>query len=312
MRFIASNKWFSTLLLASLLGLGLSASAQEIRSVESAAVKIADGVYLLNSLQCNVVAVIGPDGILLIDNGSAGRADNLKEMMAGFDTGALRIIVNTHYHFDHIGNNELLTKNGVVIVAHVNTRRRMLAEWRIPDKWGLYYPAIPPYPEVAVPKVTFVDTLNIHFNGQKIEAVHFPNAHSDADIAVFLRDTNVLHTGDIYLSNGFPIIDSFHGGTIDGVIAAVDALVDLINDHTKVVPGHGPVSNRQELRDYRKMLTTARDRIAALIEEGKTLEEIVAADPTAGFYRRGRSWLPPKLFIVTVYADLSRGRSPKR
>lgn len=96
------------------------------------------------------------------------------------------------------------------------------------------------------------------------------------------------------------------------MIAAVEALVDVINDHTKVVPGHGPVSNRQGLRDYQKMLTTARDRIAALIEEGKTLEEIVAADPTAGLYRRGRLWLSPKLFILTVYVDLSRGRSPKR
>lgn len=306
MRFIASCKGFSTILLAFLLGLGLSASAQEVGSAESEAIKIADGVYLLGNLPCNVVAVIGSDGILLIDNGSARTAGNLKEMIAGFDTGPLRIVLNTHYHFDHIGANEYLAKDGAVIVAHENTRRRMLAEWRIPDKWGLNYPAIPPYPDVAVPKVTFADSLNVHFNGQTIEAVHLPNAHSEADIAVFLRDANILHTGDIYLSNGFPIIDSFYGGTIDGVIAAVDALVNLINDHTKVVPGHGPVSNRQELRDYRKMLTTARDRIAALIEEGKTLEEIVAADPTAGLYGRGRSWLPPKLFIVTVYADLTR------
>lgn len=306
MRFIASCKVFSTILLAFLLGLGLSAPPQEVGSAESEAIKIANGVYLLDNLPCNVVAVIGSDGILLIDNGSARTAVNLKEMIAGFDTGSLRIVLNTHYHFDHIGANEHLAKDGAVIVAHENTRRRMLAEWRIPDKWGLNYPAIPPYPDVAVPKVTFADTLNVHFNGQTIEAVHLSNAHSEADIAVFLRDANILHTGDIYLSNGFPIIDSFYGGTIDGVIAAADALVDLINDYTKVVPGHGPVSNRQELSNYRKMLATARDCIAALIEEGKTLEEIVAADPTVGLYRRGKSWLPSKLFIVTVYVDLTR------
>lgn len=306
MRFIASCKGFCIILLVFLLGLGMSASAHEVGNAESEAIKIADGVYLLGNLPCNVVAVIGSDGILLIDNGSADTAGNLKEMIAGFDTGPLRIVLNTHYHFDHIGANEHLAKDEWIIVAHENARRRMLAEWRVPDKWGLNYPVIPPYPDVALPKVTFADTLNIHFNGQTIEAVYLPNAHSEADIAVFLRDANILHTGDIYLSNGFPIIESFYGGTIDGVIAAVDALVDLINDHTKVVPGHGPVSNRQELRDYRKMIATGRDRIAALIEEGKTLEEIVAADPTVGLYGRGSSWLPPKLFIVSVYTDLTR------
>ena len=250
----SESKGLSIILLIFILGFGPSVFAQEVGSPEPEAIKIAEDVYLLSNLSCNVITLIGSDGILLIDNGLASTVGNLKNIIEGFDSGPIRFILNTHYHFDHVGANEYLAENGAVVVAHENTRLRMMTEWRIPDKWGLDYPVIPPYADVAVPKVTFEDRLNVYFNGQTIEAVHLPNAHSEADIAVFLKDVNVLHAGDIYLSNGFPIIDSFYGGTIDGLIDAVDALVELINDHTKVVPGHGPVSNRQELLDYRKML----------------------------------------------------------
>ena len=140
-----------------------------------------------------------------------------------------------------------------------------------------------------------------------MDLIFLPRAHSGADVVVFLRDQDVLHAGDLYESNGFPILDSFHGGTIDGLIAACDLVIDLVGDSTKVVPGHGPVSNRQGLRAYREMLAHGRDRIAALVQKGKTLEETVAADPLKGLYA-GESWLPPKLFIWTVYEDLVRQR----
>jgi glyoxylase-like metal-dependent hydrolase (beta-lactamase superfamily II) len=156
--------------------------------------------------------------------------------------------------------------------------------------------------------LTFADALTVHFGGHEIEVRYFPGAHSDADVAVFMREINLLHTGDLYLSNGFPIIDSFHGGTIDGSIAAVDSLINLIDDDTKIVPGHGPISNRQELCEYRIMISAARDNIAALIKEGKSLEETVAAEPTAGLFGRGKSWLSPQLFVWTVYEDLVRSR----
>lgn len=273
-----------------------------------AAVEIADGVYLLTGLGCNVLAVAVTDGVLIIDSGSDGDAQKLKRAIAELDAGPVRFVLNTHSHLDHVWNNEVLARNGAVIIAHERVRRSMQAEWRVPDALGL--PAVPPYPEVALPTLTFADALTVHLGGHEIAALCFRSAHSDADAAVLLREANVLHTGDLYLSNGFPLIDSFHGGTIDGVITAVDALTDLMDDETKVVPGHGSLSNCCELREYRHMLAVARDRITALIEGGSTLEEVVAANPTAGLYRRGESWMPTGFFVLTVYEDLVRRHAP--
>lgn len=310
MRSILSSRRFGFVFVALLLGLGPAVVAQEVTDAGSKGIEIADGVHLLAGLACNVIAVIAPDGVLIIDNGRASGSEDLEKSITELDAGPVRIVLDTHFHFDHIGANEALARDGAVIVAHENVRRRMLAEWRVPDTLGISYPTVAPYPEVALPILTITDSLTVHFGGHEIEVRYLPSAHSDADVAVFLRDANILHIGDLYLSNGFPIIDSYHGGTIDGLIAAVDALIDLIDDDTKVVPGHGPVSNRRELREYRHMLAAGRDRITALIDEGKTLEEVVAADPTAGLYRRGESWLPPKLFVWMVYVDLTRSRSP--
>ncbi|MFQ6114575.1 MAG: MBL fold metallo-hydrolase [bacterium] len=286
--------------------IAMSAVAQEATAGRTTSIEVADGVHLLVGFACNIVAVSGQEGVLLIDNGSADTAGQLKEAINALGSGQVRIAINTHFHFDHIGANEQLSKDGVVIVAHDGVRQNMQTEWRLPNNTpGIKYPPVPPYPETALPMLTLNNVLTVHFRGEEIEVRYFPDAHSDADVAVFLRGANVLHTGDLYLSNGFPIIDSFHGGTIDGVIAAVDTLISLIDDDTKVVPGHGPVSNREGLREYRQLLGAGRVRIATLIEEGKTLEEIVAADPLAGLYRQGESWLPPRLFIWTVYRYLS-------
>jgi glyoxylase-like metal-dependent hydrolase (beta-lactamase superfamily II) len=279
---------------------------RDITGLTTKGIEITEGVYLLKGLSSNVVAVVTPDSVLLIDSGSSGDVKRLKKIISMLSTGPIRIVLNTHFHFDHIGGNEALAEGGVVIIGNEGVYRRMLDKWQIPKTLGINYPTIPPYPQVALPKLTFVDSIAFRFGEQEIKVLHFPNAHTDADGVVFLRGSNVIHTGDLYLSNGFPPIDSFHGGTIDGVLSALDSLIELIDDHTKVVSGHGEVTNRKELRAYRQMLKLGRDRIADLIDEGMTLEEIVAADPLAGLYNKGKSWLPPKLFIWTVYVDLVR------
>lgn len=295
-------------ILVLVLIIATSAVAQDVTAVRANSIEIAEDVHFLPGLSCNVVVVTGPEGVLIIDNGSSRNREILKEEIAKLASGPIRIAINTHFHFDHVGANQALGVDGTVIIAHDHARRRMMTEWQIPETLGVSYPVIPPYPDVALPTLTFDRTLTVHFNGHEIEVIHFPNAHSDADVVVFVRDRNVLHTGDLYLSNGFPILDSYHGGTIDGLISALDGLIDLVDENTKVVPGHGPLSNRKGLREYQQMLGVGRDRIAALIEEGKTLEESVAADPLADLYSQGQSWLPPKLFIWTVYVDLARRR----
>jgi glyoxylase-like metal-dependent hydrolase (beta-lactamase superfamily II) len=251
-----------------------------------------------------VLAIASGDGVLLIDNGRESGIEILQEQVATLDSGPIQIAINTHFHFDHVGASEALGVAGVTIIGHDNARTRMTRDWIIPETLGVRYPPIAPYPEIALPSLTFDQRLTTHFNGLEIEAVHFPNAHSDADVAVFVRDRNLVHTGDLYLSNGFPIEDTYHGGTIDGLLSALNGLIDLIDDQTIVIPGHGPVSNRAGLRAYREMLTIGKDRIGALISDGLTLEEIVESDPTAGLYE-GDSWLDPKLFVWTVFVDLT-------
>jgi cyclase len=300
------NQFFCILLLA----ITPVVAAQEVMSDGTSGVEVADGVHLLAGLSCNAIAVVGPDGVLMIDNGSAQNSEHLEKLIAQFDAGPVRFVLNTHFHFDHIGGNEVLANKGAVIVAHKNGRSRMQVEWRFPEALGLGMPLILPYPEAALPKLTFADILTVYFGKHEIEALHLPKAHSDADLAVYLRNANVLHTGDIYLSNGFPLTDAFHGGTINGTISAIGELIDLIDDDTKVVPGHGPISNRQELREHRQMLEVARDRISALIVEGKNLEEVIAANPTAGLYTRGESWISGESFVRLVYADLAWSRTP--
>ena len=295
---------FAAFFAATVMGLGpCTAWGQQVAS------ELAEGIFLISGLGSNVLAVTAPDGVLLIDNGHSRSVESLNAQIAALDSGPVRAAINTHFHFDHVGGNEALGRAGATIMGHRNCRERMRADWVVPQRFGIRWPRVPPYPEVALPALTFDRALQFHFGEHDIEALHFPNAHSDADIAVFLRDANVLHTGDLYLSNGFPIIDSFHGGSIDGQLAALDGLIALIDEGTIVVPGHGPVSDRGGLQAYRTMLSTGRDRIFDLISQGLTLEEVVEADPTAGLYAGGDSWLDPKVFVWTVFVDLTGGGS---
>lgn len=280
--------------------------AREAAEAEINAIEIASGVYLLEGSGGNMVAVTGADGILLVDSGFEEGGDLLAEAVARLGSGPVRFLVNTHFHFDHVGGNEHLADSGAVIIAHQTARQRMLAEWHVPDGLGMEMPVIPPYPEAALPTLTFKASTTVHLDGQPIEIIKLPDGHTDADVAVFLREANVLHTGDVFFSNSFPIVDSFHGGSIDGLITEVGALIDLADDDTIVVPGHGPLSNRLGLREYRERLQAGRDRIATLIAEGKSLDETVAANPTDGLYPHGESWLPPEWFVRLVYVDLAQ------
>lgn len=265
-------------------------------------VQVAEDVFLIEDLGCNVLAVTGSEGVLLIDTGAASNTDRLEAALDELDAGPVLFVLNTHFHFDHVGSNQYLAQRGAVIIAHEKTRERMQAEWNVPEMLGIRYPVIPPYPSSALPKMVFWNNFKLYFGGQEIELIHFGRAHSDADVAIFLRDRNVLHTGDLYLSNGFPAIDIYCGGSVDGTLSVLDSLAAAIDDETKVVPGHGPVVGRNDLLGYRTMLAIAKERVLALIKEGKTLEEIAAADPIADLYP-GKSWLTPNLFIFIVYME---------
>jgi glyoxylase-like metal-dependent hydrolase (beta-lactamase superfamily II) len=164
---------------------------------------------------------------------------------------------------------------------------------------------VPPYPEAALPTMTFAKSIKLHFNGGDIHAFHIKNAHSDSDIAIHFKNANVIHTGDIVFSAGFPFVDIPHGGSIEGMIRAADQIIEMIDEETKIIPGHGPLTDREELKEYREMMITVRDRIKKQINEGKTLEEIIASDPTEGFEKMGIG-VPAEMFVKIIYNDLTQ------
>lgn len=309
MRFFLTKRYLGIIafVLLFLCQSGFTQELQISQTTQPQAVKIADGLYVLEESGCNITVLIGPDGILVIDTGYNRQAENNRARIAAISKDPIRFVLNTHYHYDHVGGNGMFAKEGAIIIAHENARMHMTNEWKIPEILDMKWPTIPPYPEDYLATLIFKNHMTIHFNGDIVQTKHIPGGHSDSDAIVIFPKSNVIHTGDLYLSHSFPIIDIFHGGSVSGYITAIDKIIGLCDEETKIIPGHGPISNLEDMRAYRGMLITARDRISKLMKDGKTLEEVVAADPTAGLFKDGQeSWLPPKIFVYCVYQELRK------
>jgi glyoxylase-like metal-dependent hydrolase (beta-lactamase superfamily II) len=277
-------------------------TAQDFEKVKIETIKVADGIYMLLGSGGNIGVSAGEDGILLVDTQFSELMEKIKSAIAEISKGPIRIVLNTNWHYDHAYGNEPLGKSGALIMAHENSRMRMTREQHYPD-FNMNYPA---FPEAALPVVTFKDSLTLHFNGDEIQVIHIENAHSDADIVIYFRKANVIHTGDLYFTVLYPYIDVAHGGGIDGMIKAAGRIIGMTDENTKIIPGHGPLSNREELTKYRDMLVTLRDRIKSQIKEGKTLEEILASKPTADFDKEPAKAIPPEMFVRIIYNDLAK------
>ena len=293
----------ATLVIAAALA-PLAASAQEWEKVEIVASPLGDGLYMLDGIGGNVVASVGEDGALLVDDQFPQVFDRLRASVPKLKDAPLRFVVNTNWHFDHASANEVAARSGAVIIAHDNSRTHMMADERIPE----YDPRIvvPAYPKAALPVVTVADGLTLHFNGEDIQVRHVANAHSDGDVLVRFPNANVVHTGDVFFSGGFPFIHVSGGGTIDGMIAGADAILALCDAETKVVPGHGALSNRDGVKAYRAMLVVAKDRVLRLVNEGKTLEQVLAAKPLAELGPEWKAGVPAEMFATVVYMDLTK------
>jgi glyoxylase-like metal-dependent hydrolase (beta-lactamase superfamily II) len=289
-------------MILAVIGISFLTFAQEFEKVQIETVKVTEGVYMLVGSGGNIGVSAGENGILLIDDQFAQLFEKIKRAISNFNGGPIRIVLNTNWHYDHVSGNEPLGKSGAIIIGHENSRKGMTSEQSYPE----FDVKIPPYPEAALPAVTFTDALTLYFNGDEIRAIHIEKAHSDADILVYFRKANVIHTGDLYFSGGYPFIDVPHGGSIDGMIRAADRILNMIDASTKVIPGHGHLSNRGELQEYRDMLVTVRDRIGRQIKEGKTLEEVLSSKPTADFDKGREQLIPPEMFVKIVYNDLSK------
>lgn len=250
--------------------------AQEFDTVQIRTNKITDNIYMLEGAGGNIGVLRGGDGVVLIDDQFAPLSEKIKAAVRAIDTNNIRFVINTHFHGDHVGGNENFGKAGAVIVAHNNSRLRMSV-----DQFNKTFNSTQKAaPYDALPKITFEDSVTLHLNGQTLQAVHVRNAHTDRDVLIFFKEANVLHAGDVFVRYGLPYIDQPSGGSIDGMISGCDVILKLADDNTKIIPGHGAVATSDDVLVYKTMLETIRKRIVDLMKSGKTLDEIIAADPT--------------------------------
>lgn len=298
----------SRALLTLTLALTLTAvplAAQDFSEVEVEPQKVADGVWMLTGAGGNIGVSAGEDGVFLIDDQFAPLTEKIRAAIATFSEKPIRFVLNTHFHFDHTGGNENLGKAGAVIVAHDNVRERMSVD-QLMEALGREVPASP---EAALPVITFNDRVTFHLNGDTIKAFHVPPAHTDGDSIVHFEKANVVHMGDVFFNGTYPFVDVGSGGDVEGVIEAVQDVLRHIDEETKIIPGHGPLASKADLAAYGDMLSTIRDRVEALIEEGKSLEEIQEAAPTASFDEAWASdFTGPESITRYVYESLMLDR----
>jgi cyclase len=276
---------------------------QNFDKVEIKTLKLSDNLYMLQGSGGNMGLSVGPDAVLLIDDQFAPLTPKIETAIKAVSPKPVTIVVNTHWHGDHTGGNVNLGKSGAMIVAADNVRKRLSSEQLI----EFMNAKSPPTAKEGLPMVTFSQEMTFHINGDEVNVFHAPRAHTDGDAIVHFRKSNVIHMGDLFFNGFYPFIDYSTGGTPDGMIAAADRALALANDTTKIIPGHGPLATKADLKTYRDMLGAVVPRIKALVKEGKKLDEIVAAKPTAEFDERwGKGFIPPARFIEMVMAGLAK------
>ena len=286
-----------------LLLLAPAASAQDkqdFSKVQIKATKVAGQVYVIEDTNTefsggNVGVSAGPDGILLIDDKFAAIAPKLEAALKTVSDKPVKFVINTHYHGDHSDGNAVLGSKSTIIASD-NTRKRMMAP---PGKE-------PPPPAVALPIITFEHKLSVHFNGEEIRASHYPNGHTDTDVVVFFPKSNVVHMGDDFFNGIFPFIDVDGGGSVKGLIANVQKLLEQIPADAKIIPGHGPIATTKELRAFLTMLQGTSGIVEAGIKAKKTADQLKKEKALAKFDSWAHGFFKADDFIDLLYKDLSR------
>jgi len=289
-------------ILSCLLFLCAQPLAAQDEPVEYVPTKLSDTVTMLKGKGGNMAVSSGTDGVFIIDDQLKPLTDQLQAALRKIDDRPVRFVINTHYHGDHVGGNEALGKTGSVIIAHDNIRRRMST-----DQFTHFFnDTTPAYPSASLPVVTFNDRVSLHLNGESVAVHHVPRGHTDGDSIVHFPGSNVLHMGDIYFNGLYPYVDLDGGGTIQGMIAAVELGLGLADEQTRIIPGHGALSNRAELQDYHDFLAKARDNVQTLVDQGLDLEQAIAAKPTSEWDEAlGGVWIKPEQFVTFIFNSLT-------
>ena len=280
------------------------AAAQDWDAVEITTQDLGSGVYMLMGRGGNLGLSVGEDGVFLIDDQYAPLTDKIVAAIREITSEPVRFVFNTHWHGDHTGGNENMGGAGALIVAHENVRARLSID-QVLERVGRPVSTTPAASEGSWPVVTFTEDVTFHLNGDDLHAFHVEAAHTDGDAIVHFRRANVVHMGDTFFQGSFPFIDTATGGSIDGIIAAAGRALAVMDVDTKVIPGHGRLSTREDLRTYRDAMKTLRDRVAGLMEEGLSLEDILARTPCADYAAQvGASADQERAFTQTLHWSL--------
>lgn len=294
---------FSTLLFISIT-LGLEAQRGSFDEVKIKTTHVAGNIYMLEGRGGNIGVCSGEDGVLMVDDQFAQLTEKVVKAIGEISDKPIEFVVNTHLHGDHVGGNENLAKLGIKIVAHdlVHERLESRTVNRQTGKLGRGAP------DSALPGITYSETLTFHYNGEKIRVIKVPSAHTDGDSIVHFTGSNVIHAGDVFRTTTYPVVDLNHGGTFRGTLDTLAYLIQLADDDTIIIPGHGVPSTRQDVVKWRKMLTTIANRIQQSIDTGDKLEEALARNPGMEFNDRWaaeQGWASAETFMSTIFNELS-------
>jgi cyclase len=268
------------------------------------AVSLAPGVAVLFGQGGNIGVSYGPDGTVLIDDQFAPLTPKIQAAVAALGATPVKFLINTHWHGDHSGGNENLGNAGAIIMAHDNVRVR-LAAGGISGAGTSGARTIPPAPPVALPVVTYRDGLSLHLNGDEVRTIHMHDAHTDGDSVVYWKKANVVHMGDLFMTQGsLPYVDLGSGGNVRGFVAAADKVLAMTNAETQIIPGHGPMATRADLQAWRNMIADVIAKVEAGMKAKQTLAQIQAMKPAAGYEKKG-AFISGDAFVAATYKSLT-------
>jgi glyoxylase-like metal-dependent hydrolase (beta-lactamase superfamily II) len=288
------------LLFLALFATSALAQQRDFSTVQITAQKVAGSVYMLVGAGGNIGASVGDDGIVIIDDQYAPLAPKIVDALKAISDKPIRFILNTHFHGDHTGGNEILGRTAPIL-AHTNVRKRLAAGGG----------STPPAPKGALPVVTFDESLVVHVNGEDVRAVHYPNGHTDGDAVIFFTQSNVVHMGDDFFNGRFPFIDTASGGSVRGLIANVDAILAKVPDDVKIIPGHGDLADKAALQRYSAMLKESSALVSAGIKAGKSLDSMKADKVLAKWDSWSWQFINADTFLTTLHGELSKPAKKK-
>jgi glyoxylase-like metal-dependent hydrolase (beta-lactamase superfamily II) len=281
------------------------AQERDFSKVQIKVEKVAGNVYMLQGAGGNIGVSVGDDGIVIVDDQFAPLAEKIQAALKGITDKPVRFVINTHYHGDHTGGNLQFQKNSPII-AQDNVRKRLEegVTGGVGDKMSFEEK---PQPAGALPIITFDHQVTVHLNGEDIRALHMPAGHTDGDSVIFFPKSNVVHMGDDFVTYGFPFVDINAGGSVRGMIEAIDKVIAQVPPDVKVIPGHGPLSNLDDVKKFQQMLKDTLATVQSAMKQGKTLDQMKQEKILAKWdeYGAGDKFIKTDVWIETIYDDLS-------